>query len=73
MSNGLKWRDLYVRSFSYIGLKNYLATLENFSEVEVIVMESPSRSYQVCLHKLQDLERLTTKAIFNVDCQAIKQ
>lgn len=68
----MKGRYKTVRSFSYIGLKNYLTELAEFSEVEVIVMESPGRYYHVCLHKLQDMERLTTKAIFNVDCQNIK-
>lgn len=61
-----------MRSFSYIGLKNYLTELVDFNEVEVIVMESPSRCYHVYLHKLQDMDNLTTKAIFNVDCQKIE-
>ncbi|ATO56292.1 hypothetical protein MK904_01415 [Loigolactobacillus coryniformis] len=62
-----------MRSFSYVGLKNYLASLNEFKEVEVIVLESPSRYYRVCLHQPQDLERLTTEAIFNVDCQKVNR
>lgn len=60
-----------MHSFSYVGLKKYLITLGEFREIDVFVMESPSRCYHVYLHKLQDLERLTTKAIFNVDCDEI--
>ncbi|WP_367296886.1 hypothetical protein [Loigolactobacillus coryniformis] len=62
-----------MHSFSYIGLKKYLTTLGNFSEVDVIVMESPSRYYHVYLHQLQDMEHLTTEAIFNVDCHKVDQ
>ncbi|KRK14344.1 hypothetical protein FD22_GL002474 [Loigolactobacillus coryniformis subsp. coryniformis KCTC 3167 = DSM 20001] len=54
-------------------MKNYLASLNEFKEVEVIVLESPSRYYRVCLHQPQDLERLTTEAIFNVDCQKVNR
>lgn len=61
-----------MRSFSYIGLKNYLTELVEFNEVEVIVVESPNRYYRVYLHKIQDMERLPIKAIFNVDCQKIE-
>lgn len=58
-----------MRSFSYVGLRQYLLALgDEFRELDVLVFESPSRYYQVCLHQLQDLERLTTKAIFNVNC-----
>ncbi|KRM97744.1 hypothetical protein [Loigolactobacillus rennini] len=60
-----------MRSFSYQGLKNYLSTLEEFSEVEVVVLESPSRYYRVYLNDLQDLKRLTPTAIFNVNCHEI--
>lgn len=60
-----------MRSFSYQGLKDYLSALEEFTEVEVIVLESPSRYYRVYLSDLQDLERLTPTAIFNVNCHEI--
>ncbi|MCL5459164.1 hypothetical protein M3M33_10935 [Loigolactobacillus coryniformis] len=60
-----------MHSFSYEGLRKYLTTLGEFIEIDVFVMETPSRCYHVYLHQLQDLERLTTKAIFNVDCDKI--
>ncbi|MBW4801757.1 hypothetical protein [Loigolactobacillus coryniformis] len=62
-----------MRSFSYEGLKNYLNELDEFHEVEIIVMETPSRCYHVFLRKIQDLDKLTTKAIFNIDCPETKQ
>lgn len=60
-----------MHSFSYVGLKNYLTELGDFNEIDVIVLESPSRYYHVHLHCMQDLDHLTTHAIFNVNCQKI--
>ncbi len=57
-----------MRSFSHIGLRRYLLELGEFNALDVLVLESPSRYYRVCLHQLQDLERLTKQAIFSVDC-----
>ncbi|ATO54971.1 hypothetical protein ATO00_04810 [Loigolactobacillus coryniformis subsp. coryniformis] len=61
-----------MRSFSYKGLKSYLTTLGDFSEIDVYVMETPSRCYHVYVHQLQDLEQLTRQAIFNVDNNKIE-
>ncbi|MFD1317929.1 hypothetical protein [Loigolactobacillus zhaoyuanensis] len=61
-----------MRSFSYIGLKHYLDNLGEFSEITISVFENASRCYKVKLHQLSDLEKLTSQAIFNVDCTKIR-
>ncbi|WP_169790270.1 hypothetical protein [Loigolactobacillus rennini] len=55
-----------MRSFSYGGLKKYLATLGNFEEIKIIIVETPSRYYHIYLRQLKDLDNLPRQAIFNV-------
>lgn len=56
-----------MRSFSYGGLKKYLATRGNFEEIKIIIVETPSRYYHIYLRQLKDLDNLPRQAIFNVE------